>query len=450
MQPPGGPPQVSRAPETRQLDAVRTEILRRFRVVPVRDGIVLIPRSRMRGVESIEITDSAVAIDGAIVTGAELRDRIGRAADAVLALSYLDRDARRALFQPPVPAAKPPAGATTPPEPTAPSPPDVTPTPQEPALPPFASEPIEREWRSDAKVRIGGDLRVDERERVSGVVVAVGGSVAVDGEVSDNVVAVGGDVRLGPRAVVHGDVTAVGGMISREPGSRLLGSAHEVSIGLPHGIHIRPIGDWRIHGPFWRGPFGGAFGLGLTGFRMAFIGILAFLALLLVRVPVERIGAEAAAEPWKSGAVGLLAQLLFLPLFVLLIGVLIVSIVGIPLLLIVPPLLVLGLLVAWLLGFTGVACGVGAWASEHLGAGRSGPYLVLLTGLIVIWLLTLLGRLAGLAGWNAWAIAAFFLFVGFLVEYVAWTVGLGAAILTRLGRRPAAPPPSAAYEPAGQ
>jgi hypothetical protein len=33
------------------------------------------------------------------------------------------------------------------------------------------------------------------------------------------------------------------------------------------------------------------------------------------------------------------------------------------------------------------------------------------------------------------------LVVGFLVEYVAWTVGLGAAVMTRLGTRGAAAVP---------
>ncbi|MBE3134700.1 MAG: hypothetical protein IMZ55_14620, partial [Acidobacteria bacterium] len=56
--------------------------------------------------------------------------------------------------------------------------------------------------------------------------------------------------------------------------------------------------------------------------------------------------------------------------------------------------------------------------------------------LVAIWALSLVGHLVALGGWAVWAVAAAFSVIGFLVEYVAWTVGFGAALLTRFGTRP--------------
>ena len=69
-------------------------------------------------------------------------------------------------------------------------------------------------------MRVFGDVVVNEGEEVSGQVVAVLGSVRIDGEVSQQVVAVLGNVELGPRAVVHGDVVTVGGRLRKAPARR--------------------------------------------------------------------------------------------------------------------------------------------------------------------------------------------------------------------------------------
>ena len=71
---------------------------------------------------------------------------------------------------------------------------------------------------------------------------------------------------------------------------------------------------------------------------------------------VESIANRAATEPLRAGLVGLLAEVLFLPLLVITIVVLAVSIVGIPLLLLVPFGIVL-VVVLMLIGFAGIAFG---------------------------------------------------------------------------------------------
>jgi len=52
--------------------------------------------------------------------------------------------------------------------------------------------------------------------------------------------------------------------------------------------------------------------------------------------PVQQIVARIAAEPLRAGLVGLLAEILFVPVLVVTIVALAISIIGIPLLLLVP------------------------------------------------------------------------------------------------------------------
>lgn len=54
------------------VNSVRGRLEKRFEVLPIANGVVLTPRFRT-DVRSIEVTESAIAVDGAAVTGAELR-----------------------------------------------------------------------------------------------------------------------------------------------------------------------------------------------------------------------------------------------------------------------------------------------------------------------------------------------------------------------------------------
>ncbi len=63
-------------------------------------------------------------------------------------------------------------------------------------------------------VCIGCSIRV---EGASEDVVAIGGSITVDGTVQGDAVAIGGPIRLGETASVAGDVVTIGGGLSRHP-----------------------------------------------------------------------------------------------------------------------------------------------------------------------------------------------------------------------------------------
>ena len=143
---------------------------------------------------------------------------------------------------------------------------------------------------------------------------------------------------------------------------------------------------------------------------------------------MERISARAAAEPLKAGLIGLLAQILFLPLLIATTVVLVVTIIGIPLLLLMP-FLILGFCVVALIGFAGVAHHVGRLFVAKVGW-TTGPYATMLAGILVIVSPLLLARFAGLVLPTTFGLGL----IGLLVEYLAWTVGFGAVALTRFSK----------------
>src|SRR5436190_11059617 len=133
---------------------LRQQIERRFEVLVLTDRIVLRPRSAAGSVRLIELGGpGTIAIDGVPATGAEVKDRLGADADAVLQLSYLDGAQRRALFgaAPASPVVPTPPAVPPPPAPQEPSTAPASPT----ALPPL--EPTERRRaRRGDRIRFGG------------------------------------------------------------------------------------------------------------------------------------------------------------------------------------------------------------------------------------------------------------------------------------------------------
>lgn len=421
----------------------RDAVLARYRALSIQNGIVLVPLSRTDGVESVEIRGGTIAINGRAVTGDEVRARLGRDAEPVLQLSYFDLATQQRMLLP--------AATTAPEQPAGPGRPEVAPL--QPLPPPEPVEPIgpslpERAFRReyDAKIRLFGDISVERDEQVNGAVVAVGGSITVDGRVRDNVVAVGGGVKLGPHAEVLGDVTTVGGTIERDPGAIVSGHLNEVGVSTP-GVHIRP--NWNVRWAPWRWYNTGAwpavrlFG---TMLRMAVFGLLAALVVLVAPRAVRRVEHVVTSQPWKAALVGLLAQLFFVPVLVLGVVVLAVSIIGIPLLVLVP-FGVLAFLLAFLLGFAGAACGLArlVWRRGH--GAEASTLAALAVGLAIIWSFTLLARVVGLGGGPMMGAAVGLIIVGVLIEYAAWTLGLGGALLTRFGRYGALPPPPVVEPP---
>lgn len=323
-----------------------------------------------------------------------------------------------------------------------------------PAVSPVAPEPpVPPKIHRDTQVTVGSSLTIKKGEvardvvvfsgslRVEGEVigdaVAIGGSVWIDGQVTGDVTAVGGSVHLGPKAEVMGDVNSIGGSVHRAEGAKVLGQVNNVGVGplvFRGGNHVLPRHRYRWHSPLeeeWSP---------LRHFVLLFwkiLGIMVlmlFACLVLVLFPhrLDRVEERLRQEPWKAALVGLGAEILFVPLLVAVIVLLAVSIIGIPLLLLIP-FLVLAFFLTAFFGFTASAHRIGRWTEERFSWHFGNPYLQMVVGVGLIVVISLCGRIVGLGG----GILAFFsvslLVIGWLVQYLAWTLGLGAALLSRWG-----------------
>jgi hypothetical protein len=409
------------------VDELRSRLESRFEIVPIANGVVLTPRFRT-SVKSVELSDATIAIDGAPVTGRELTERLGDDANLVLQVSYLDPAARRSLA----------VAATAPPQPVEPTAPTLDPRPSNADVP-----RTPRARRREDIVRIGGSVTVESDEYVRGDVVVVGGSASINGEVDGEVVVVGGSARFGPQADVRGDITVVGGGLSRDPGAVIRGAINEVGFG---GIPWR--GEWGRRADWdWMDGFYPVARLTGTLVRIALLILLTTLVLFVARTPVEQIADRVAADPVKSWFVGFLAEMLFIPVLIMTAVVLAISIIGIPLLVLLP-VAVVALLVVMLVGFTAVAYHIGRLLRDKVEMLRTRPYAATFAGILLVVSPVLLARLVGLTGdlgFVVWPIAG----VGFLLEYSVWTAGLGAAALVRFNR-PAQPPAVVTTTPVAQ
>jgi hypothetical protein len=301
-----------------------------------------------------------------------------------------------------------------------------------------ASSEASRVYRTTgARIAIGRNVHVPVDEEVNNAVVVVAGSARIDGRVRDGVVVVGGNLDFGPRADVRGEIVVVGGRVRRDAGAQVRGPITDISIGewrswTLGGVSL-PIVDFGDVGR-WLSLFG-------TVFRVALLALLMGVFILVARAPVARIGRSAAAEPGRAFALGLIAELLFVPALIVATVSLIITIIGIPLVIVLLPVAVLGAFIALLLGFTALACRIGEWVEDRMGWRAHSALLAMSIGLLLIVAPTVLARMIGVAPepmrWAALGLLA----AGIIVEFVVWTMGLGATLMTGFGRWSTVPPP---------
>lgn len=247
--------------------------------------------------------------------------------------------------------------------------------------------------RESSIVKVGEDVTVSEKTKVKDVV-AIRGNVFMKGEATGDVVAVLGTVHLFPTAKVGGDAVSVGGTVIKHDGAEVEGNIVEVGAGMQESL-----------------PYIGAFaatGLAVFGVVMA-LGIIA-LAMLIVAFMTKQVGTISSRierNPWKSLLWGILGGLLIVPVAILLL----VTIIGIPLILVEVVLVSCGMI----LGLVAVSQLIGKKIAQALRKPNQPMMLETIIGLVVLLLVALIPVLGG------------------IVKCLAMTVGFGAALTTKLG-----------------
>ncbi|HEX2254731.1 MAG TPA: hypothetical protein VHQ65_15805 [Thermoanaerobaculia bacterium] len=443
--PPPPAPIAAPAPADAELAA---ELAETYRLLPSRDGVLLVPREEVPGVQTIEVAGGEVIVNGEPVAETILRSWFGAEAEPLLALAALDPAAARALVTPGAP------GETGEAEDGEGDP--AAELPEPPAVPEAPEVPGRTRVNLGGKYAVGQsvEIRADETAsevvvmgggahvvgRVEGDLVVIGGNARVEGEVGGEVVAVGGTVELGPAAHVHRDVTAVGGGVRRADGARVDGTIEEVSAA-PWAWRGQT-DDWRPGSPFraWR--------VQEAVWHLLWVvtlGLLVLLILLVARRTTEgaatRVGADF-GDLLLSALVGILGLVLFvffvLPALGMVFLLLVLTIVGclvVPLVAVAVPVIVVAVL---LVGYAAVALRVGRWVSGRIGKVPPGVFAPAIIGVLVIQVWALAGESLQVLGGPAATIAVVFLIFGYTLEALVWLIGLGALLrhLFGGGRRP--------------
>jgi hypothetical protein len=295
----------------------------------------------------------------------------------------------------------------------------------------------DREWRErrheGVHIRIGRDYQLPSDQVASRPVIVVGGSATVDGRLEDDLVVVGGPVTIGPHAKVRGNVVALGGEVRVADTAEVQGEIRDVGIEWPEiRFALRELW-WRMDEGWWAG-------IRLVGTTVRYVLTMLAACLIALIAPgwIRRIQGRAADAPLASALTGLVGEVLLIPAIVVVVVGLVLTIVGIPLLALLPfALFAFGL--AWLAGFAAVAARLGALTRGRFGEGTA--VMDVARGVTLLFVLTVVGRLLAVGPSSVWPLSMSFSVAGFVVEFLAWTVGLGAALLAPFGRRWRVEPP---------
>ena len=257
---------------------------------------------------------------------------------------------------------------------------------------------------------------------LTGTVVARG-PIEVAGRVNGSVVSLAGDVTIRAGGLVTGDAVAVGGRVIPD-GGVVEGEMRSMS-ALPT---LFPAGAPALPA---RTPLQQT----LDGARMvaATFGVLLVIAigvLLFADTNLDEVVATLERRFARAFWVGLLGQLLVLPLLVVLVVALALTLIGI--LLIPFAIVAYGIAVAGLvtLGFLAVARLVGGSANRASDATpRARTLTALAVGLAIFFALWMVAALLAWAPLAATVVRA----AALAMTWAAVTIGLGAAILSRAG-----------------
>jgi hypothetical protein len=325
---------------------------------------------------------------------------------------------------------------------------------------PDAPEPPEPPDHDNDLVRFGQDIEIEQGKVVEGSVVAIGGNIEVHGSVKGDCTAVGGSVTVDSTGVVNGDAVSVGGSTTLVPGGKILGS--NVSVGTGTSILHR-------HGFL---PFLGLMGVGAavagvmsTVVQLLITLLLAWLALLLIRERMVFAVDRMATHFGKSllwGLVAWIGAIVAIPTIVIVgaiaMVILVITIIGIPvaILLLIAMIFALigaalGIIILVFLGYVNGCMYLGRLVLHRRTPGALvSPMKAVIVGSVLILGIKILGNMIGFMG------LVFLMPIGIAMGIAAavlcavlTTSGMGALVLTRLGKGPSTWSGATSTGPAG-
>ncbi|HEX2717121.1 MAG TPA: hypothetical protein VHM67_05530 [Gemmatimonadaceae bacterium] len=263
--------------------------------------------------------------------------------------------------------------------------------------------------------------------------VAAVGLLDVFGTVDGDAVVLGGDIVVHEGGQITGDALAVGGTVRLEGGT-VEGEMRSIDRALvPHATPTT------------------------SGFRtlidrlqrtMAFLIVmvlLGFATLVFAEERLRNVTSAIEGRYGKSLLIGLVSEVSFIPLLIIVPVLLVVTIIGI---LVVPfaiAAIVVGMAALLVLGFLAVSRVAGQALTKRSAPAsvRGAELRAMLAGLFFFAALWLAG---GLLGWVP-ILGTLINALALVVTWAAATVGLGAAVITRGGKRPRVPPTPPDFTP---
>jgi len=268
-------------------------------------------------------------------------------------------------------------------------------------------------------VKVWDNVHISAKEDVRGDVVVIFGDAEIAGRVDGDVVTVFGDMSLAETAEVTGDVVTVGGRLEQAPGAEVADVVVMDPLKLSHG------GNWLgflSHDGFSFLVCQGVFLLTVL------MGLLAVLV-----TPRERfhsITGQLRHSVGGSLGLGVVTALAGHLLVAVLTAVLVLTVIGVPLALLV------GLALLFAIVISVVVCGavVGERLCALFGGQCHSRALVVVVGMTVLHLVSFVGSLLGVVG-GAPMLASVLVALGVTIKVVAYLLGLGALVMSRLGTR---------------
>jgi hypothetical protein len=248
-------------------------------------------------------------------------------------------------------------------------------------------------------IKVSEDINVGEKLRFKDLI-AIRGDINVKGTIDNDIFALLGDIHLFPTAKVGGNVVVIGGRIVKDPGAIVSGDVVETI--------VNEQASEKLSG--YLPSTGLMFFTTILSYKIImFLGFLA-LAILLSAFMTKQVGliSYKIESNWLKALLwGILGGLLICPLA----GLLAITILGIPL------ILVEGVIVsiALVLGLAAVSQLIGKKVLKAFRRGNKPMIVEVVLGLTILALIDLIP------------------IVGMIIKVIALTIGFGGALATRLG-----------------